>query len=330
MRPVVIFDHPVQAKLAQRTLGADFQVMILPGAADDYLPQATEASFHSFEPSRRRAAANAAQTELQVLTRDAATVYLAFAPGSAGEALAAVVQQLIRSGRARTARPPQILRVDCSPDATITRTLLSGASMVAISAACAFQVERALNHRLNQQTKKLDTAAHGKFQQAIQDAAAQVAAGRADAESVVRDLTDQWGRAPVVAAPRAKAAPGCPRCGRPLVVRQGTQGAFTGCSGYPKCRYVVEAATAVRCPECTTGQLVERRSASGKAFYGCTRFPDCRFTLTRKPLPGPCPECGNPYLVERVLKSGVRAECPQKDCGFRRALGGVASPSMLD
>ncbi|MCX6594522.1 MAG: topoisomerase DNA-binding C4 zinc finger domain-containing protein [Acidobacteria bacterium] len=330
MRSVVIVDHPVQVKLAQRALGADFQVMVLPGAADDYLPKSTEASFHSFDPSRRRAAAHAAQAELQQLTATAATVYLAFAPGSAGEALAAVAQQLIRSGRARTARPPQILRVACSPDEPVTRTLLSGGAMVDVSVAAAYQVERVLNHRLSQQAKKLDTAAHGEFQQAIQEAVAQVAAGRADAESVVRDLTDQWGRAPVVAAPRAKAAPGCPRCGKPLLARQGTQGTFTGCSGYPKCRYVVEAATAVRCPECTTGQLVERRSGAGKAFYGCTRFPECRFTLTRKPLPGPCPECGNAYLVERVLKSGVRAECPQKDCGFRQALGRAASPSMLD
>ncbi|MBN1470081.1 MAG: topoisomerase DNA-binding C4 zinc finger domain-containing protein [Fusobacteriaceae bacterium] len=30
----------------------------------------------------------------------------------------------------------------------------------------------------------------------------------------------------------------CPKCGRPLVLRKSIYGAFLGCSGYPKCRYV--------------------------------------------------------------------------------------------
>lgn len=32
----------------------------------------------------------------------------------------------------------------------------------------------------------------------------------------------------------------CPRCGRKLVVRQGKNGQFKGCSGYPKCRFIVQ------------------------------------------------------------------------------------------
>ncbi|MEG2417709.1 MAG: topoisomerase DNA-binding C4 zinc finger domain-containing protein [Eubacterium sp.] len=37
---------------------------------------------------------------------------------------------------------------------------------------------------------------------------------------------------------KAKAEAGiCPRCGAPLVRREGKYGAFQGCSGYPKCRY---------------------------------------------------------------------------------------------
>lgn len=36
----------------------------------------------------------------------------------------------------------------------------------------------------------------------------------------------------------AQAAAGvCPKCGEPLVARQGRHGAFTGCSAYPKCRF---------------------------------------------------------------------------------------------
>ena len=30
----------------------------------------------------------------------------------------------------------------------------------------------------------------------------------------------------------------CPKCGKPLVLRKSIYGAFLGCSGYPKCRYI--------------------------------------------------------------------------------------------
>ncbi|MBR7181979.1 MAG: topoisomerase DNA-binding C4 zinc finger domain-containing protein, partial [Clostridia bacterium] len=29
----------------------------------------------------------------------------------------------------------------------------------------------------------------------------------------------------------------CPRCGKPLVLRNGSYGEFYGCTGYPKCRF---------------------------------------------------------------------------------------------
>jgi DNA topoisomerase-1 len=30
----------------------------------------------------------------------------------------------------------------------------------------------------------------------------------------------------------------CPKCGKPLVLRQSKKGAFAGCSGFPKCRHL--------------------------------------------------------------------------------------------
>ena len=32
----------------------------------------------------------------------------------------------------------------------------------------------------------------------------------------------------------------CPKCGKPLVLRQGKNGAFVGCSGFPDCRYTAD------------------------------------------------------------------------------------------
>ncbi len=40
------------------------------------------------------------------------------------------------------------------------------------------------------------------------------------------------------------------------------------------------------------GDLVERRTRSGRVFYGCANYPACDFTSWKRPLPQPCPNCG--------------------------------------
>jgi len=47
-------------------------------------------------------------------------------------------------------------------------------------------------------------------------------------------------------------------------------------------------------------------------FWGCTNYPKCDFTSNNKPVAKQCPECKSPYLVEKVLKSGIFLECPNK------------------
>jgi phosphomannomutase len=51
---------------------------------------------------------------------------------------------------------------------------------------------------------------------------------------------------------------------------------------------------AVKCPECTEGEVVERRSKRGKTFYGCNRYPDCNFVAWARPVSENCPnaQCG--------------------------------------
>lgn len=57
------------------------------------------------------------------------------------------------------------------------------------------------------------------------------------------NIRDKEARAKHVADIKAFTAPKdtCPRCGSELVVRQGKYGQFTGCSGYPRCRYTLQA-----------------------------------------------------------------------------------------
>jgi DNA topoisomerase I len=106
----------------------------------------------------------------------------------------------------------------------------------------------------------------------------------------------------------------CPQCGNNLVLKTGRYGEFTACSNYPECKYVKQKTIGVKCPECSEGEIVERRSKRGKTFYGCNRWPDCNFVAWGKPVPEKCPECGSPYLVEKWLKSGPVWQCPNREC----------------
>ncbi|HYL35040.1 MAG TPA: type I DNA topoisomerase [Bryobacteraceae bacterium] len=112
----------------------------------------------------------------------------------------------------------------------------------------------------------------------------------------------------------------CPQCGSNLVLKQGRFGEFTACSNYPKCKFVKQKTIGVPCPNCSQGQVVERRSKRGKTFYGCSRYPDCDFVAWGKPMAEKCPECGSSYLVEKWLKAGPVAQCPNAECKYKRPL----------
>ena len=56
----------------------------------------------------------------------------------------------------------------------------------------------------------------------------------------------------------------CPQCGNNLVLKTGRFGEFTACSNYPTCKYVKQKTIGVKCPECSEGEIVERRSKQGQ------------------------------------------------------------------
>ena len=112
----------------------------------------------------------------------------------------------------------------------------------------------------------------------------------------------------------------CPQCASNLVMKYGRFGEFTACSNYPTCKYVKQKTIGVKCPNCTEGEVVERRSKRGKTFYGCNRYPDCDFVAWARPVPEKCPDCGNPYLVEKYLKAGNVFACPAAGCKYKREM----------
>jgi DNA topoisomerase I len=112
----------------------------------------------------------------------------------------------------------------------------------------------------------------------------------------------------------------CPQCSNNLVLKHGRFGEFTACSNYPKCKYVKQKTIGVACPNCSQGEVVERRSKRGKTFYGCNRYPECDFVAWGKPLPEKCPDCGSSYLIEKWLKAGPVAQCPNGECKYKKPL----------
>jgi DNA topoisomerase-1 len=101
----------------------------------------------------------------------------------------------------------------------------------------------------------------------------------------------------------------CPKCGKPLLQRDGQYGEFIACSGYPKCKYVKQDLLEVPCPKCGSDVAV-RKNRRGDTFYGCTRYPKCDFTSNQKLVNETCPKCESAYLVEVANSEGTFLVCP--------------------
>ncbi len=112
----------------------------------------------------------------------------------------------------------------------------------------------------------------------------------------------------------------CPQCDSNLVQKYGRYGEFVACSNYPKCKFVKQKTIGVPCPNCSQGEVVERRSKRGRTFFGCNRYPECDFVAWGKPILEKCPECGSSYLIEKYLKAGPFAQCPNKECKYKHPL----------
>jgi DNA topoisomerase-1 len=124
----------------------------------------------------------------------------------------------------------------------------------------------------------------------------------------------------------------CPTCGEgELLIRLGRYGKFKGCNRYPECKHIENLAgntasapkeppksTGIECPQCGKNEILERKSRRGKIFYGCGGFPKCKYALWNKPIPEPCPSCGNTFITMKETKrDGVTKICPNEECGWQ-------------
>ena len=103
----------------------------------------------------------------------------------------------------------------------------------------------------------------------------------------------------------------CPKCGAPLVYKEGKNGRFIGCKNYPHCDYVQKEKKEVvytgdNCPICGK-PLVVRQYAKGKTFIACSGYPKCNYTVKEeKPTEEneqvvikKCPDCGGDLIKKR-------------------------------
>ena len=112
----------------------------------------------------------------------------------------------------------------------------------------------------------------------------------------------------------------CPECRAPLVIRISRYGKFYACSKFPKCRYKknIPESLGINCPKCKKGEIILKKTRTGKIFYGCSNWPKCDFALWDRPLtkivkgrPAPeiCPKCGS--LIVKTKWGKIKCSNPE-------------------
>ena len=122
----------------------------------------------------------------------------------------------------------------------------------------------------------------------------------------------------------------CPKCGRPMVIRDSRNGRFLGCSGYPECKTALpmgkdgKAAaepeeTDMKCDKCAS-PLIKKAGFKGKIYLACKNYPECKTTYNidkngnkvMKPEPEKtdikCEKCGS-VMLKRIGKRGPFLTC---------------------
>lgn len=80
----------------------------------------------------------------------------------------------------------------------------------------------------------------------------------------------------------------CEKCGKPMVVKLGRFGKFLACSGFPECKNTKTLKNGpqiigMKCPKCSEGDIIIRRTKRGRVFFGCSRYPACDYASWTDP-----------------------------------------------
>lgn len=105
----------------------------------------------------------------------------------------------------------------------------------------------------------------------------------------------------------------CDKCGALMVVKWGRFGKFLACPNYPECKNTKPLLNeiGVKCPDCDSGDIVERRTKRGRLFYGCSNYPECEFSNWNKPVDKKCPHCDQLMALKKGKDNPI---CVNKEC----------------
>ncbi|MFC1513071.1 DNA topoisomerase [Thermodesulfobacteriota bacterium] len=85
----------------------------------------------------------------------------------------------------------------------------------------------------------------------------------------------------------------------------------------------------LQCPVCRKGQIMHKKTPTGKPFYVCPR-EECEFMAWAVPHPLPCQVCGSSFLVEKKdLHGHLFLRCPKAGCNYRQPLPGDDGAALL-
>ncbi len=104
----------------------------------------------------------------------------------------------------------------------------------------------------------------------------------------------------------------CEKCGSDMIIKNGRNGKFLACSGYPKCKNTKSLEepkeSKMPCPNCGK-KLLWKQSRRG-AFWGCEDYPTCKFISKFEPSDKKCSEKGcDGTLARRTYRNKEVYEC---------------------
>ncbi len=109
----------------------------------------------------------------------------------------------------------------------------------------------------------------------------------------------------------------CENCGAEMLIKSGRFGEFMACSKYPECKttkpIIKKVGVGCKTPGCE-GDVIIKRTRTGKTFYGCSKYPECTFTSWDQPTDTHCVKCSTYMVIKRSKAGRSFLLCTNADC----------------
>ena len=110
----------------------------------------------------------------------------------------------------------------------------------------------------------------------------------------------------------------CVTCNKQMMIKSGRFGDYLACEDYPTCKTTkpIIKKLDMKCKkESCEGEIIIKRTRTGKTFFGCNKYPECNWTSWDEPTMYPCVKC-NTYLVKKFSRAKGRPFllCSNQEC----------------